>query len=268
MSNSADGSKVALPRGKVYFARKSTAGVLGPYDFVGNCSQLEFSTLGEDIAEITDFTSSSPTPIVRITKKRAPEFVLKLYECDPNNLALLFMAAAPTEYTQAATAVTAEALSGGVVVGAIYQTAKLGPITGVAVKKGATVFTLGTNYVVRDANLGIIEILSLPGGVSAGDAITIDYTPTAYVAGSGFQQIFAGGVSRIEGRLLYTGTSTVGPRHNLNIWNCAINSDGNFPFIAADPTEFGLKVSVLTDPNHTELFLLTETSNGSGIPLA
>ena len=63
---------------------------------------------------------------------------------------------------------------------------------------------------------------------------------------------------RIEGQLLYVGTSNVGPVHQLDIWNCSIASDGAYPFIASDPVEFGLKVTVLTAAGHTELFTVTE----------
>lgn len=268
MGFNADASRHSLPRGRVFFARKSTAGVLGPMVHLGNCSKLDFSTIGDDITEVVDFTSNTATPLTRISKKRVPEFPLSLYECNPDNLALVFMAADPSEFTQTSTPITGEALDGGVKVGAIYKTKKFGPISSVAVKKGVTVLTAGTNYIVRDANVGLIEILSLPGGVSAGDAITVDYTPTAYSAGSGFKQVLGGGVSRIEGSLMYSGASNVGPRHLLQIYNCAITSDGNFPFVAADVAEFGLKVNVLTDGVHSELFLLTELSNGSGAPLA
>jgi hypothetical protein len=267
MSFSADATRIALPRGKILFARKNASAVLGPYLFLGDCPKFDFATMGDTLAEVMDFTSTSASPLARIVKSRIPEFTISLYEYNMNNLALAIMGSAPTEYTQAATPIVAEPLQGGVQVGAIYKTALMGPISSVAVKKGATVFTVNTNYVIRDVNQGVIEIISLPGGVSVGDAITIDYTPTAYITGSGFQQVLGGTQTRIEGQLLYLGTSVNGPRHNLTIWNCAVTSDANFPLIAADPAEFSLKVSVLSDPNHTDLFRLFETDNGSGIPL-
>lgn len=268
MGFNADASRIALPRGRVFLARKSVAGVLGPYLHLGNCSALEFATIGDDIAEITDFTSNTATPLTRVSKSRKPEFPLKLYECNPDNLALVFMGTAPTEFTQAATPITGEIMPGGAKVGGIYKTAKYGPISSITVTVGATTATVNTHYVLRDANVGIIELIALPGSEVEGAAVAINYTPTARTTGNGFKQIAGGAAPRIEGRLLYVGTSNQGPRHQLDIWNCAVTSDGSFPFVGTDPNEFGLRIGVLADPSKTELFMVTELSNGSGAPLA
>ena len=82
-------------------------------------------------------------------------------------------------------------------------------------------------------------------------------------AATALRKILGGTVSRIEGALLYTGTGVQGPRHKLEIWNCSIAADGTFPFIATDPVEFGLKVTVLSDSVHTELFELLELGKGT-----
>lgn len=267
MGFNVDASRIALPRGRVFFARKSSAGVLGPLLHLGNCSKLEFGTMGDDITEITDFSQNSGTPLTRISRTRKPEFPLSLYEVLPDNLALLFMGDKPSELTQLATAVTGEVLQGGAKVGAIYQFAKYGPYTGITITVGATAAVLNTDYVVRDATLGIIELIALPGSEVEGAAVTADYTPTAYSAGSGFQQVKGGTLQRIEGRLKYLGNSNTGPRHQLDIWNLSIEADGAFPFIAQDPIEYGLKCTVLSDPAHADLWTVTELSDGSGSPL-
>lgn len=266
MGFSADATKIALPRGKVFFARKSAAGLPGPNLFLGNCGKLEFATIGDDIAEVVDFTSNTPTPLTRVSKKRVPEFPLELMECNADNLALEFMGDKPARLVQAATPVTNETIASvgnggpGIKVGQIYKTAKQGPISAVTgLTSGANAMTLGTHYAIRDANLGLIEILALPGSAVEGDAWLIgSYTPTAYTASTGPFVILGGGVSRIEGSLLYVGYSNIGPRHMLEIWNCSIAPDGAFPFIATDPVTFPLKVSVLTDPNKADLFRVTE----------
>lgn len=268
MGFNADATRIALPRGRVFFARKDGSGVLGPLLHLGNCSKLDFSTIGDDIVEVTDFTQETSTPLTRISRKRSPEFPLSLYELNPDNLALAFMASAPTEYTQAATPVTGEVLQGGAKVGGIYQTAKFGPISAITLTVGATAAVAGTHYIVRDANVGLIELIALPGSEVAGAVMDIDYTPTAYTAGAGFKRVLGGAAARIEGRLVYVGTSGTGPRHVLKIWNCAVESDGAFPFIATDPAEFGLKVTVLADPAQASPFEITEIDNGAGVPFA
>lgn len=266
MPISVDATKIALPRGKVFFARKNAAGALGPSLFLGNCSKLEFATIGDDIAEVLDFTSNVSTPMKRITRKRAPEFPLSLYECNADNLALMFMADRPARLVQAATPVTNETIASvgaggaGIRVGQVYRTLKAGPISSVTgVTSGANAMTLGTHYEISDAAVGLIKILALPGSAVEGDAWLIgSYTPTAYTATNGPFVILGGGVAVIEGELFYVGYSNVGPRHKLEIWNCSLQSDGSFPFIATDPAEFSLKVTALTDPNHADLFRVTE----------
>lgn len=268
MGFNSDGSRISLPRGRVLFARKSAAGVLGPYLHLGNCSRFEFTTIGDTIAEVDDFTAPTAVTLKRVTSKRIPEFAVSLYEVNPDNLALALMGNPPSEYTQAATAIVDEVLQGGAKVGGIYQTAKIGPISAITLTSGATPFTVGTHYVVRDASLGVIEIIALPGGVVEGDPLAIDYTPTAYVAGSGFKRVLGGAAAAIEGKLLYLGTSSVGPREQLVIWNCSIESDGAFPLIGSDIAEFGLKVTVLSDAAQASPFEITEIDNGSGVPFA
>jgi hypothetical protein len=266
MGFSADATRIALPRGKVFFARKSSAGVLGPFLFLGNAPKLDFGTIGDDIAEVVDWTSSTSSPLTRISKKRAPEFPITLMEANPDNLALVFMGT-NTEYTQAATAVTLEQLVGGVAVGAIYRLAKPKVATVSLLETVAgtpVVFSATTHYIIRDAESSLIEIVALPATVVGGEMMQCTYTPTAIVTGAtAWRKITGGDVSRIEGALLYVGTSATGPRHKLEIWNCSIASDGAFPFIAADPVEFGLKVNVLSDANHTDLFELLELDNGA-----
>jgi hypothetical protein len=270
MSWSANAARIALPRGKVFFARKTlSTGVLDPYIFLGNVSKLDFATIGDDIAEIVDFTSNTPTPMTRISKKRVPEFPATLMECNPDNLSLVFMGDKPSEYTQTGGTITAEAINGVARVGGVYQLANKGSasvdLSAFTLKKvgGTPSFTTGTEVILRDAKAGIFEIITLHTGVVDGDGLIADYTAPAINAGSGYKLILGGAASRIEGRLLYIGTSNVGPRHQLDIWNCSLSSDGNYPFIATDPVEFGLKVSVLTDANHNDLFRITEMATGS-----
>ena len=267
MSFTADATRIALPRGKIFFARKSTAGVNGPFLFLGNASKLEFGTIGDDIAEVVDFTSATSAPLTRISKKRAPEFPLTLMEANPDNLALIFMGD-NNEYTQAATPVTLEQLVGGLKIGAFYRTAKpkISSVSLLETVEGTPkVFTATTHYVIRDAESGLIEIVGYPSGAVDGQLMQITYTPTAIVTGAAtaLRKILGGTVSRIEGALLYTGTGVLGPRHKLEIWNCSIASDSAFPFIATDPVEFGLKVTVLSDSVHTDLFELLELDNGT-----
>lgn len=258
MSFNSDSTRISIGRGRVLLARYSDAGVLGPFIGVGNAPKLEFSTMGDDKVEVTDWQSRTATPLTIISRKRAPEFGLTLMEPNPDNLALLFAADEPGEYTQAATAVTDEAV-GVARVGGIYQTAKMLP-GALTLTSGATSFVLNTHYVVRDATLGIFEVIALPGGVAAGDALVVDYTPTAVVAGSGYKQVLGAVKSKIEGALKFIGNSDIGPVPFLHIYKCTIEPDGAFPFITSDPAEFGLKITALSDGTHTEMWKYLEVS--------
>ncbi len=264
MGYNADPSRIALPRGRVFFARKNlTTGVLDAPVHLGNCPKLEFNTIGDDIDEVMDFTSFTAVPLTRISKKRAPEFSLTLMEASPDNLALVFMGNTPTDYSQTGGVISAEVLSGGLKIGAIFQLAQRGTtgtpiqLASIARVGGGATFVAGTHYVLRDSITGLVEILAIPSGAAVGDSLSATYT--APTIGSGvYKQVLGGTAARIEGKLLYVGASNVGPVHSLEIWNCSLESDGGFPFIATDHVEFPVKVTVLSDAAHTELFRLLE----------
>lgn len=258
MGWNSDSSKVSIGRGRVLLSRFSDAGVKGPLFGVGNSPGFEFATMGDDRLEITDYQQRSATPLTIISRKRAPEFTLKLTEPSVENLALLFAAEEPTEYTQTNTPISGESL-GTVRVGGIYRTAKMSP-TITAIESGATAFTLGTHYEVLDALVGLIRVIALPAGVVAGDPLTADYTPATVTAGSGYQRVLGATKSKIEGSLLFIGNSDIGPVGLFELYKCSIESDGAMPFISTDAVEFSLKLTGLSDGVHSNLWEYRELS--------
>lgn len=250
MGWNSDSSMVSVGRGRVLARRLSDAGVMGSYFGVGNVSALEFSQMGQDKVEVTDYQTRSSVPLTTFMRKVVPEFTMTLLEPQMANLALMFLAEEAGEYTQAATPVSGESL-GTVKVGGIYKTEKMKP-TSLVVESGATAFVANTHYLLRDADLGLIEIIALPGGVVAGDPLTADYTPTAMVAGSGWAKVEAATRTKVEGGLMFIGTSDLGPKDLVVIHKCSFEPDGGYPLITDEQQQFRMKITVLSDGVHAQ----------------
>jgi hypothetical protein len=247
---------VSTGQAEVIFA-ELVEGALEPYRFIGITPKVELASMGEDVEEITDPRSSTGAVYKRIVKKRVPEFGLTLKAVTPQNRALVHFADLD-ELTQAATPVVDEALTGGVAVGAIYKLAH--PNVNAAetftlgtAEQTPVAFTLNTHFTLQ-ADAGIVEIIALPVGVTAGDLLQASYTPTALVAGSGFSRMKTALKNRVEGRMmLLTGTGE-GEKRMITIWKCSLTLDGSFPHVTENALEFGVKVTVLTDDAHDELW--------------
>ena len=228
--------------------------MLEPFRYLGIAPKVEFSSMGDDIEEIIDPRQVSSAPYKRIRRKRVPEFGLSLKAVNPQNLALVY-AGTVAEYTQAASAVVLEQL-GKVKLGGIYKLAKVNvnTVQVLQTKEGSPVaFTLATHYVI-DKLAGVIEIVALPATVDETHDLECSYTPTVLTTGSGWAQGLAGTEPRVEGRMMLVGTSADGEKRLVQIWNVDLAMEGALPYVSENSAEFGLKVTVLTDDVHTNLW--------------
>lgn len=213
---------VYLGRGKTYAALWAGA-VQGVWRDLGNVEKIDIQTTDtlKDLYESMDPTSGL---YARALTRRVIEASLTFDELTPPNLALLLMGS--TSYlTQVGTAITGEDLTTDVVLGAIYQTAKRGPITSVTLEQSpSTALVLGTDYSIYDATFGLIEILPTSVTVTPGSTITISYTPTAYTGATGVSpSVIAGGSQgKIEIALKFIGNPVTGPQLILDIWKAYV----------------------------------------------
>jgi len=237
-------------KGKIWFDRFSTAGARQGFERLGDVSSMTIS-MTDDVIE----HKGSQDAVVKTMKKvnRGRTVLVKLtgHEFAIFNLALALMGDT-VEYTQAATAVTDESLTTSAVKGRYYKTTKR-QITAVTVTNATTMMALveGTDYTVFDATAGIIWIKDTATGVSDGDELTIDYTPTVITAGSGKQRIRGGNTAVIEGQLMFVGYNTAGVNTEVTVYRCSVQPDGETPYITNEFGAWNLTLEALDDSDGT-----------------
>lgn len=235
-----------LGKGQVFFDRFDSNGVSTGLKHLGNVETFELTTADDNVDKYSSMSAGAPL-LKRVNRRRTVTLKITGDEFHPENMALVTMGE-QTEATQVATAVVGEAVQAAVIPGSYFMTKKLGPISAVTVNFGAGAGVLGTDYEITDANVGLIHIL--PGTALTG-AVTIDYTPTAYTAGSGLAQIAGGSAGEITGMIKFVGDPSTGPKVVVDVWKVNITPDGAVGLISEDYATMGLQAAVLDDSaNH------------------
>jgi hypothetical protein len=233
-------------KGKVYFNRFDSDGIGTGLRHLGNVDAMEITTDDDVLEKYSNMSADAPL-YKKVPRRRNVGLRLTMSEFSPHNMAIAMMGTVVETYTQAAAAVVGEVLSTSVVLGAHYKFAKLGPHTAIALTTGATPLVLGTDYTVENPDVGIIKILETASAITAGDPLTADYTPTAYVAGE-IVEVFGGESSTIEGSLLFIGDPATGPRQMIEVWKVSFNPDGAIGLISDEFADVGIQGNVLADP--------------------
>lgn len=251
---SPDAENLLLGAGQVFFDRFDSNGASQGFRHLGNCETFEITT-EDDLLDKNESMTRARALYKRVTRKRTTTIRIAADEFSLFNMALGLMGQENTHAAQVATPVVGESLDDETIQYAVYKTAKLGPITAVAVKFNAVAGTLGVDYEILDANLGLIKILK----VSSADPVTIDYTPTAYA--SGWNEIRGGTESSINGALMFVGDPATGPKYMVEVWRVTITPDGAVGLISEEWGQFGLIAAVESDiTNHPNepLYKVTE----------
>jgi hypothetical protein len=235
-----------LGKGQVFFDRFDTNGVSQGLRHLGNVETFELTTADDNVDKYSSMTAGAPL-YKRVNRRRTVTLKITGDEFHPENMALVTMGTQST-LAQTATPVVAEAMFATTLPGVYYKTKKLGPITAVVVRFAAIVGVLNTDYAIIDANAGLIRIL--PGTILTG-AVQMDYTPTVYASPTG-PQVVSGGVSGIvQGRIMFIGDPSTGPKTIVNVWKVNITPDGAVGLISDDYATMGLSAAVLDDSaNH------------------
>jgi len=246
----ADGSKVLLGKGKVFFNRFDANGVSGGERFLGNCTKLEIST-EDDVIELKDSTTAAAATLAKVNRERKVNVAISMSEFDKENLGLALMGDS-SPLVQTSATVTDEAIkSCG---GDKYIPLANRDLTSVTnVKKGATTYVAGTDYEV-DLVQGRIY-------VKAGGAIDLlthpDSLTCTYVKAAITRQRVRGAISgKIEGTLRFVADPTTGPIWDAEVWKLSVNPDGVVSLIGDEFGEMSLTGQALSDGiNHpTEPF--------------
>lgn len=225
--------------------RPIVAGVLGEIRDMGEVEVLTIGTADEKLVKLGHRTAATVT-LKEVTRSR--EILVKVQgnDFDEDILAAALMGEKDTIAATAGAAVVAEPKG---VLGAghrgIIQT--VNPrISLVTVKDTVAVTTLvaGTDYVVRDAIRGFIELL--PGGLwlPATSNITVDYT---WAAAGARRRIKGGTLSQIEGQLLFSADNAAGPNRDLKVYRMSWTPDGELGLITDEWGQWSLNGKVLDD---------------------
>lgn len=210
---------------------------------LGNCIAAEIAQ-NNDVVFRRNFMVPSKPKRLEINRSRDYDVNLTLTEYAPTILQYM-LTASLAQITQAATPITGEAVPGmetAPVAGGIVVTALQGPITAFTMNFGATPGVEGTDYEVLDSTIGLYRVL--PGTILTG-AVTIDYTPTAYVAPAGRFQLNIGAETNIEGRLVIFANPTHGPKKLYTFPRVRVKPNGALSLFSEDFQDIPVQFSTL-----------------------
>lgn len=231
-----------LGKGQVFFDRFDNSGLSTGYKHLGNVETFELNTTDDKVQKFSSMSAGAPL-YKEVNRRRAAVLTLTGSEFHSENMALVTMGD-QSELVQAATAVVAEPVSPTTKKGMYFMTQKLGPVTAVTVTFGATPGVLNTDYAIINANIGLIRIL--PGTALTG-AVTVGYTPTAYVSGSGPAIISGGSAGVIQGAVRFVGDPSTGPDMIVDVWRANVSPNGPVGLIGDDFATLSLTMAILDD---------------------
>ncbi|CAH1054015.1 hypothetical protein [Paenibacillus pseudetheri] len=105
-------------------------------------------------------------------------------------------------------------------------------VTAVTVKKGATTLVAGTDYILAVDSAGFTAIARVEGGgITSGDAVTVNYTYTPLSA----KRFLSGGIGTFQPRVArITNYDDAGKRFQITIYKATPESGLNITFPEAD----------------------------------
>jgi hypothetical protein len=240
---------VTVGAGKLYleFFSPGTMNGLGLYR-AGNVSELSVGA-GDERVQVRDYQEAGKPFFLNISKYKNLVLNATMYEHHPRNLRALSQSL-DSVLVQPATAVVAEAVPGmetAPILGGIIKTKKLGPITSFSIDFGGTPGVVNVDYVVLDASIGLYKVTDTT--ILTG-TVTISYTPTAYTSSTGPTVNQLAVVDNLEGRLLWVGNPTHGPRTMIEIWKVSFTPNGVRQLISEDAITLPLQATVLADSDN------------------
>jgi hypothetical protein len=209
-------SNYFIGRGALYVDIHTAANVRTSYFHWGNVEDLQIVPSSQ-VATLRSSLDASSGVLAEDEISKDFEVRWRNTEC---NRKVLAAAIAGTEayFTQSSSTVTAEILTSSVELGGVYKTAKRAA-SSIVVKQGASTLVLGTDYEVVDATACMIHILPTSSTVTAGSAITVDYSAAAVSTTS--QKIIQGGnKGTVKVSLWFKGAPVAGPTREVDVW-CA-----------------------------------------------
>lgn len=248
-----DSQTLQLGRGKLYVDRLDSNRARTGELLLGNCSAFGITPADQTAKHYSSMDAEGGL-LAEVTTQRDYTLDVTGHSFDPEVAALLYMAAAPSAFTQSTATATDAALCASAKLGRLFATGYRN-ITVTAVKQGATVLVLNTDYTV-DASTGRIYLVPTSSTITEGSALTWTGSAAAITSGGGISQVKAGTLSKIELFVRFVGDPAAGPVNEVEVWLCTNKPNGARPFIGNDFGSWQMQMSVLRDDaNHpTEPF--------------
>ncbi len=251
-----------LGKGMILLDRLDANGNLTGAIPIGNVPKFGLD-LKDDLAEQYSSMNASSSLIATALKKRQIKISITGTDFKPDVQAIAMMSGGKSSLAVAAASILAEVLASATSTkkGRYFQTKNrnLDPATGfstVVLKggvAGATVYAIGTDFMVADPVQGLIYI---PSGSSVDEAhaLTLDY----HTLVATFDQVAGGTVPRVTAKLTFSPDPTDGQKIGIEVWKVNFSPTGTQEFIADDYGNWQLEGLVLDDTaNHpTDPFYL------------
>ena len=232
-----------LGKGKCYFDRFDTVGARTGLRHLGNCTAVAVQTEDERIEKRSSMDKTAGV-LAEDSKSRKVTIKITADEHEAHNMALFLMGEVGS-YTQVGGAIVDEPIN-DLVLGRVYKLANR-VISTVSMTKGATPLVAGTDFVVEDAEAGLVRFLPAAANVTTGDDVLVDYTAGAITAPAGRTTVRGGTQGKIEGAFFYLPDNTRGPNFELEAWRVSAAPDGELGLITEEYGSFSLVLTVLND---------------------
>ena len=225
---------------------------IGAFRHLGNIETLELTTTDDKLVKKSSMSRGRP---VYKSVTRSRDVVLRAVgdEWSADNLAMMLMGSV-VYATEAATPVVDQILSldvavgtlGSILGGKFFHVGKLN-IGTVSMKLGAVTLTAGTDYLVYNGKMGLVQIVATSAVVTnATDDLKISYTPAA-ITGLNSPVVRGGTESEIEGSFLFIEDNSAGENHILRVWNASVSPDGALGLISDEFATFALNAALQDD---------------------
>lgn len=240
MALAPDSNNILLGKGELFFDRFTAGGVRTGYFHLGNCASFGI-TYNDSVLDLFTSQHASSGLLKRVTKTRLVDIEIKSNEFGIENLALALMGDQST-FTQSTATIT-ETLAAGFTLGRYYRTAGRN-ISATVITQGTVTWALGTDYVVKDGNAGLLQILA----AATTAVVTTSTANVVYVRTTqSLALILAATHTKIEGSLLFVPDPTTGPQFDIEVYRCSQSPGGTLDFVGENFGEYTLKLAALDD---------------------
>lgn len=226
----------------VYYAGGAPSGA---FIHLGNCTKVE-QEIKDTQAKLYQSINATPSLIAEAVNKRDVMLSITGTDFSSDHLAIALMSSGKTELVITASAVTGETIIAAAAAVIANRFASLANknlnASTLVVKQGITTLALGTDYIIADAEQGLIYF---PTGTTAtpGTAVTASYTPLAAT----YDQVAGAVEPFVKAHLRFAPDPTDGQAWTVDWWVVNLSPNGKLGLVADEYGNWELEGFVLND---------------------